>query len=199
DPCNTQKTSKDLNGSFPNSSSQVRRGNTNSEADCVINSTPSKTPKKKKTFHDSKASKPRRARTAFTYEQLVALENKFKTTRYLSVCERLNLALSLRLTETQVKIWFQNRRTKWKKQNPGMDANSPTIPPSQSNNGHFSAYPSVSPYQPPTAAGFLYGSQLPYLAAAAAAAGATLPYTLLAPTAQPGGHSYFHHHHLGHS
>lgn len=58
------------------------------------------------------AGKPRRARTAFTYEQLVALENKFKTTRYLSVCERLNLALSLSLTETQVKIWFQNRRTK---------------------------------------------------------------------------------------
>lgn len=47
-------------------------------------------------------SKPRRARTAFTYEQLVSLENKFKTTRYLSVCERLNLALSLSLTETQV-------------------------------------------------------------------------------------------------
>jgi homeobox protein Nkx-1 len=49
-----------------------------------------------------KPGKPRRARTAFTYEQLVALENKFKTTRYLSVCERLNLALSLNLTETQV-------------------------------------------------------------------------------------------------
>lgn len=49
-------------------------------------------------------TKPRRARTAFTYEQLVSLENKFKTTRYLSVCERLNLALSLSLTETQVNI-----------------------------------------------------------------------------------------------
>lgn len=58
--------------------------------------------KKKKSQNDSKSGKPRRARTAFTYEQLVALENKFKTTRYLSVCERLNLALSLRLTETQV-------------------------------------------------------------------------------------------------
>ncbi|XP_037553527.1 NK1 transcription factor related 2-like,a [Nematolebias whitei] len=67
-------------------------------------------------------AKPRRARTAFTYEQLVALENKFRATRYLSVCERLNLALSLSLTETQVKIWFQNRRTKWKKQNPGADS-----------------------------------------------------------------------------
>lgn len=58
--------------------------------------------KKKKLLNDGKSGKPRRARTAFTYEQLVALENKFKTTRYLSVCERLNLALSLRLTETQV-------------------------------------------------------------------------------------------------
>lgn len=68
--------------------------------------------------------KTRRVRTAFTYEQLVALENKFRQTRYLSVCERLALALTLRLTETQVKIWFQNRRTKWKKQNPGLDVNS---------------------------------------------------------------------------
>ena len=50
--------------------------------------------------------KPRRARTAFTYEQLVSLENKFKTTRYLSVCERLNLALTLNLTETQVILYL---------------------------------------------------------------------------------------------
>ncbi|XP_073402523.1 NK1 transcription factor-related protein 2 [Dendrobates tinctorius] len=64
------------------------------------------------------SSKPRRARTAFTYEQLVALESRFRSSRYLSVCERLSLALTLHLTETQVKIWFQNRRTKWKKQQP---------------------------------------------------------------------------------
>ncbi|KYQ59783.1 NK1 transcription factor-related protein 1 [Trachymyrmex zeteki] len=85
------------------------------------------------------SGKPRRARTAFTYEQLVRLENKFKTTRYLSVCERLNLALELQLTETQVKIWFQNRRTKWKKQNPGLDVNSPTVPTTP---------PHPSPYAP---------------------------------------------------
>ncbi|KAM8706868.1 hypothetical protein ACLKA7_011033 [Drosophila subpalustris] len=99
-------------------------------------------------------SKPRRARTAFTYEQLVSLENKFKTTRYLSVCERLNLALSLSLTETQVKIWFQNRRTKWKKQNPGMDVNSPTLPPPSGGSfgpGAYASsllYPHAVPYPP---------------------------------------------------
>ena len=53
------------------------------------------------------AGKPRRVRTAFTYEQLVSLENKFRQTRYLSVCERLNLALSLNLTETQVALVTQ--------------------------------------------------------------------------------------------
>lgn len=76
-------------------------------------------PRRRRTRSDQRNARPRRARTAFTYEQLVALENKFRSTRYLSVCERLNLALALSLTETQVKIWFQNRRTKWKKQNPG--------------------------------------------------------------------------------
>ncbi|NXF97115.1 NKX12 protein, partial [Eubucco bourcierii] len=79
---------------------------------------------------EAACGKPRRARTAFTYEQLVALENKFRATRYLSVCERLSLALSLSLTETQVKIWFQNRRTKWKKQHPGADGAAPALSPS---------------------------------------------------------------------
>ncbi|XP_004077379.1 NK1 transcription factor-related protein 2 [Oryzias latipes] len=90
------------------------------ESDAAIATQDRSTHKRRRS--DQACAKPRRARTAFTYEQLVALENKFRTTRYLSVCERLNLALSLSLTETQVKIWFQNRRTKWKKQNPGADS-----------------------------------------------------------------------------
>lgn len=99
---------------------------------------------KKSKDSDGKISKPRRIRTAFTYEQLVALENKFRSTRYLSVCERLNLALSLGLSETQVKIWFQNRRTKWKKQNPGQDVNGPTCPSSEIGSDNMSHYSSLN-------------------------------------------------------
>ncbi|XP_030622737.1 NK1 transcription factor-related protein 1 [Chanos chanos] len=105
-------------------------------------------PKRKRSGSDSKSGKPRRARTAFTYEQLVALENKFKSTRYLSVCERLNLALSLSLTETQVKIWFQNRRTKWKKQNPGADTSAPTSGGGGGPNGQGNSLGSLSPLSP---------------------------------------------------
>uniref|UniRef100_A0A3Q1EEU0 NK1 transcription factor related 2-like,a n=1 Tax=Acanthochromis polyacanthus TaxID=80966 RepID=A0A3Q1EEU0_9TELE len=105
---------------------------------------PDHSPHNKRRRPDAACAKPRRARTAFTYEQLVALENKFRATRYLSVCERLNLALSLSLTETQVKIWFQNRRTKWKKQNPGVDStlqpgSSSLVSPNQANCGSSSA------------------------------------------------------------
>jgi homeobox protein Nkx-1 len=64
--------------------------------------------KKKFNEKDKSSNKLRRSRTAFTYEQLVALENKFKTNRYLSVCERINLAMSLHLTETQVRIFCAN-------------------------------------------------------------------------------------------
>lgn len=130
-------------------------------------------------------AKPRRARTAFTYEQLVALENKFRATRYLSVCERLNLALSLSLTETQVKIWFQNRRTKWKKQNPGIDGlvqpgNNNAVTPAAGSSSPSPAGPSSLAYQtfPPYASAnllFPTAASLPLVAAAAAAGGGAFP------------------------
>ncbi|XP_027882274.1 homeobox protein pnx [Xiphophorus couchianus] len=60
--------------------------------------------------------KSRRIRTAFTPEQLRVLECSFQRSHYLSVLERHTTAAALRLSETQVKIWFQNRRTKWRKE-----------------------------------------------------------------------------------
>uniref|UniRef100_A0A4W4H9F4 Homeobox domain-containing protein n=1 Tax=Electrophorus electricus TaxID=8005 RepID=A0A4W4H9F4_ELEEL len=63
--------------------------------------------------------KARRVRTAFTLQQLRVLERSFQTSHYLSVLERQVIATALRLSETQVKIWFQNRRTKWKKEQDG--------------------------------------------------------------------------------
>ncbi|CAH0722139.1 unnamed protein product, partial [Brenthis ino] len=61
--------------------------------------------------------KPRRRRTAFTHAQLAYLERKFRCQKYLSVADRGDVADALNLSETQVKTWYQNRRTKWKRQN----------------------------------------------------------------------------------
>uniref|UniRef100_A0A5S6R2G8 Homeobox domain-containing protein n=1 Tax=Trichuris muris TaxID=70415 RepID=A0A5S6R2G8_TRIMR len=63
-----------------------------------------------------KCKKPRKARTAFTDLQLQTLEKSFERKKYLSVQDRFDLAAKLNLTDTQVKTWYQNRRTKWKRQ-----------------------------------------------------------------------------------
>ncbi|XP_013784543.2 homeobox protein vab-15-like isoform X2 [Limulus polyphemus] len=64
--------------------------------------------------------KQRRRRTAFTSEQLLQLEKEFYAKKYLSLTERSQIARSLQLSEVQVKIWFQNRRAKWKRVKAGV-------------------------------------------------------------------------------
>ncbi|KAJ7360217.1 Ventral anterior homeobox 1 [Desmophyllum pertusum] len=61
--------------------------------------------------------KKRRKRTIFTCEQLSRLESEFADQQYMVGAERQQLAEALNLSETQIKIWFQNRRIKWRKEN----------------------------------------------------------------------------------
>nr|XP_044604238.1 homeobox protein VENTX isoform X1 [Equus asinus] len=57
-----------------------------------------------------------RVRTAFTVEQVSTLERSFQHRRYLGPLERRTLAREMRLSEVQIKTWFQNRRMKHKRQ-----------------------------------------------------------------------------------
>ncbi|XP_053668886.1 homeotic protein empty spiracles-like [Anopheles marshallii] len=68
--------------------------------------------------------KPKRVRTAFSPSQLLKLEHAFENNHYVVGAERKSLAQTLSLTETQVKVWFQNRRTKHKRMQQEEDAKS---------------------------------------------------------------------------
>lgn len=66
-------------------------------------------------LNKSSTTSARRKRTAFTNEQLMELEAEFQQKKYLSLVERSQIAQTLNLSEIQVKIWWQNRRAKWKR------------------------------------------------------------------------------------
>eukprot|EP00118_Oscarella_pearsei_P008464 m.43713 g.43713 ORF g.43713 m.43713 type:complete len:314 (+) comp33470_c0_seq1:1655-2596(+) len=67
--------------------------------------------------HSDGGKPEKKRRTAFTSLQVFELEKRFQYQRYLVKSDRRHLAVHLGLTDRQIKTWFQNRRTKLKRQN----------------------------------------------------------------------------------
>jgi len=108
-----------MSASSPESSSESSAASPHSSSSAMMSAIPSNgTPMTSTMSIGLSSSSPRakRVRTIFSAEQLERLEAEFARQQYMVGPERLVLAASLRLSESQVKVWFQNRRIKWRKQ-----------------------------------------------------------------------------------
>ncbi|XP_048474520.1 homeobox protein koza-like isoform X6 [Rhincodon typus] len=93
-----------------------------------------------------RSPRKKRSRAAFSHSQVLELERRFDTQRYLSAPERADLATALKLTETQVKIWFQNRRYKTKRKMLAARQNCAVVKEQAAPREGSSQVPILSPY-----------------------------------------------------
>lgn len=99
------------------SSNQTSNNNNNNNANTNNNNSSSNATSGSVTL--TKSKKPRKSRTIYSSEQLKRLNQEFNNAQYLNLPDRAKLAAELTLSQTQVKIWFQNRRSKLKKHGNG--------------------------------------------------------------------------------